>query len=223
MNDTTRRASQLLWRAAQPESRHLWIGLAWLAVAAGLDALGPVLGKAFIDRYLLPRNPDLANIAALLVGALVAGWVASWVRYRQLSRLAGVAMRSVRRIRESVYGHVLRLPMAFFDKAITGQLVSRVTNDTEAVKQLYVQVLFVMLDCLIMLASLLVTMAFLDWRLMLIVTTLVPAVFGIVFLYQRLSAPAVARTRELRSELNAQTAESIAGKAVQHAPRATQG
>jgi ATP-binding cassette subfamily B multidrug efflux pump len=223
MKTPTQRAFALLWRAAQPEARHLWIGLAWLAVAAGLDALGPVLGKAFIDRYLLPRNPDIANIAALLVGALIAGWVASWVRYRQLSRLAGVAMRSVRRIRESVYGHVLRLPMSFFDKAITGQLVSRVTNDTEAVKQLYVQVLFVMLDCLIMLASLLVTMAFLDWRLMLIVTTLVPAVFGIVFLYQRLSAPAMARTRELRSELNAQTAESIAGMAVLQATGATQG
>ena len=222
-NSTGRRAAALLWRAAKPESRHLWIGLAWLALAAALDALGPVLGKAYIDRYLLPRDPAIANIAALLIGALVAGWVASWVRYRQLSRLAGVAMRSVRRIRESVYGHVLRLPMSFFDKAITGQLVSRVTNDTEAVKQLYVQVLFVMLDCLIMLATLLVTMAFLDWRLMLIVTTLVPAVFGIVYLYQRLSAPAVAKTRQLRSELNAQTAESISGMAVLQATGATLG
>ncbi len=222
-NSPGRRAAALLWRAARPESRHLWIGLAWLALAAGLDALGPVLGKAYIDRYLLPHDPAIASIAALLIGALLAGWVASWVRYRQLSRLAGVAMRSVRRIRESVYGHVLRLPVSFFDKAITGQLVSRVTNDTESVKQLYVQVLFVMLDCLIMLASLLVTMAFLDWRLMLIVTTLVPAVFGIVYLYQRLSAPAVARTRQLRSELNAQTAESISGMAVLQATGATLG
>jgi ATP-binding cassette subfamily B protein/ATP-binding cassette subfamily C protein/ATP-binding cassette subfamily B multidrug efflux pump len=104
--------------------------------------------------------------------------------------------------------------MAFFDTAITGQLVSRVTNDTEAVKQLYVQVLFVMLDALIMLASVLVTMTLLDWRLMLIVATLVPAVFAIVYVYQRISAPAVARTRELRSSLNAQAAESIAGMAV---------
>ena len=60
-------------------------------------------------------------------------------------------MRSVQRIREGVYGHVLRLPMSFFDRAIIGQLVSRVTNDTEAVKTLYVQVLFVMLDSLIVL------------------------------------------------------------------------
>src|SRR6185436_6576493 len=166
------------------ESRHLWIGMAWLALASGFDALGPVLGKAFIDRYLLPRDPAIGAMAGLLLGALVAGMVASFVRYRQLSRLAGVAMRSVRRIRESVYGHVLRLPMSFFDKAITGQLVSRVTNDTEAVKQLYVQVLFVMLDSVIVLTGSLFAMLWLDWRLMLIVATLVPAVILIVAGYQ---------------------------------------
>jgi ATP-binding cassette subfamily B protein/ATP-binding cassette subfamily C protein/ATP-binding cassette subfamily B multidrug efflux pump len=218
---TVKRATALLWRAVRPERRQIWVGLFWLAVAAGLDALGPVLGKSFIDRYLLPRNPDVAAMLGLLMGALVAGAVASLIRYGQLARLAGTAMRSVQRIRESVYGHVLRLPMRFFDTAITGQLVSRVTNDTEAVKQLYVQVLFVMLDAVIMLSTLLVTMSLLDWHLMLIVATLVPAVFGIVYLYQKLSAPAVARTRELRSELNAQTAESIAGMAVLQATGAT--
>jgi ATP-binding cassette subfamily B protein/ATP-binding cassette subfamily C protein/ATP-binding cassette subfamily B multidrug efflux pump len=64
-----------------------------------------------------------------------------------------MAMRAVQRLREWVYGHVLRLPMAFFDRAITGQLVSRVTNDTEAVKTLYIQVLFVILDSSIVLVG----------------------------------------------------------------------
>lgn len=210
----TRRAARLLWAAARPDRRQIGLGLLWLALAAALDALGPVLGKAFIDRHLVPHQPGVAAMLGLLGGALLAGSTASLLRYGQLSRLAGVAMRSVQRIREQVYGHVLRLPMRFFDTAITGQLVSRVTNDTEAVKQLYVQVLFVMLDAVIMLLSVLVTMTLLDWHLMLIVATLVPAVFVIVYVYQRLSAPAVARTRELRSRLNAQTAESIAGMAV---------
>jgi ATP-binding cassette subfamily B protein/ATP-binding cassette subfamily C protein/ATP-binding cassette subfamily B multidrug efflux pump len=120
----------------------------------------------------------------------------------------------VQRLREQVYGHVLRLPMSFFDRAITGQLVGRVTNDTEAVKTLYVQLLFVMLDSAIMLTMMMATMALLNWRLMLIVAALLPAVTAIVWLYQRLSAPAVARTRALRSEINAQTAETIAGMAV---------
>jgi ATP-binding cassette subfamily B multidrug efflux pump len=207
-------ALQLLLRAALPEIALLKGALVWLVLAAALEALGPLLGKAFIDRYLLPRDANVPAIAGLLGGALVTGCLASWLRYGQLVRLAGLAMRSVQRIRESVYSHVLRLPMRFFDGAITGQLVSRVTNDTEAVKTLYVQVLFVMLDSIITLVGMMAMMAWLDWRLMLIVALLVPAVFGIVWLYQRLSAPAVTKSRALRSDLNAQAAESISGMAV---------
>lgn len=213
-------AASLLVRAAAPERRHLWWGVLGLLVAAALEALGPLAGKYLIDHYLLPRHADLPAIAGLIGGALAAGMAASWLRYLQLTRLAGLAMRSVQRIREAVYAHVLRLPMSFFDRAITGQIVSRVTNDTEAVKTLYVQVLFVMLDSVIVLAGAMVAMVWLDWRLMLIVLTLVPAVVLIVALYQRLSAPAVARTRELRSELNAQMAESIAGMPVLQAANA---
>ena len=98
-------------------------------------------------------------------------------------------MRSVRRLRESVYNHVLRLPMAYFDRAITGQLVSRITNDTEQIRQLYVQVLFEMLQGVTVLLGAVVAMAWLDWRLMLIVLTLIPATVLIVIGYQRLIRP----------------------------------
>ena len=209
-----RAALGLLLRSASPDLGLLRRAAAWLVLAAGLEALGPLLGKTFIDSHLLPRHAEMLQIAGLLGGALLAGWLANALRYWQLVRLAGVAMRSVQRLREQVYGHVLRLPMSFFDRAITGQLVGRVTNDTEAVKTLYVQLLFVMLDSAIMLTMMMATMALLNWRLMLIVAALLPAVSAIVWLYQRLSAPAVARTRALRSEINAQTAETIAGMAV---------
>ena len=214
-------AASLLLRAAAPERREVLVGVAWLVLAALLEACGPLAGKYLIDNYLLPRNAQIPAIAALLIGALVAGMASSWLRYLQLSRLAGLAMRSVRRIRETVYGHVLRLPMSFFDRAIIGQLVSRVTNDTEAVKTLYVQVLFVMLDSVIVLCGALAAMLWLDWRLMLIVATLVPVVVLVIVAYQALSAPAVTRARELRAELNAQMAESISGMPVLQASNAT--
>jgi ATP-binding cassette subfamily B protein/ATP-binding cassette subfamily C protein/ATP-binding cassette subfamily B multidrug efflux pump len=213
-------AATLLLRAAAPDRTHLVWGIVWLLAAAGLEAAGPLIGKTFIDRFLLPHDANAAAIGGLLAGALVAGAAASWLRYLQLTRLAGLAMRSVQRIRENVYGHVLRLPMSFFDRAIIGQVVSRVTNDTEAVKTLYVQVLFVMLDSFIVFAGAMIAMLWLDWRLMLIVSMLVPTVALIVFGYQRLSAPAVTRSRELRSELNAQIAESIGGMAVLQASNA---
>jgi ATP-binding cassette subfamily B protein/ATP-binding cassette subfamily C protein/ATP-binding cassette subfamily B multidrug efflux pump len=204
----------LLMESAKPERPHLIRGGLWLLLAAALEAIAPILGKRYIDHHLLPGNYDIAAMAGLLALVLMTGWAASWIRYAQLSRMAGVARRSVLRLRERVYAHVLALPMAFFDKAITGQLVSRVTNDTEAVNQLYRQVLYVMLDSSIVVAGSLVAMAFLDWRLMLIVATLVPAMVLIIKGYQRLSAPAVARTRQLRSDINAQMAESMAGMAV---------
>jgi ATP-binding cassette subfamily B protein/ATP-binding cassette subfamily C protein/ATP-binding cassette subfamily B multidrug efflux pump len=213
-------AASLLLRAAAPERHHVAHGAIWLMAAALLEAFGPLAGKYLIDNFLLPHRANVPAIAGLLAGALVAGMAASWVRYLQLTRLAGLAMRSVRRIRESVYGHVLRLPMSFFDRAITGQLVSRVTNDTEAVKTLYVQVLFVMLDSIIVLCGAMAAMLWLDWHLMLIALTLIPVVALVVLVYQRLSAPAVTRARELRSDLNAQMAESIGGMPVLQASNA---
>ena len=213
-------AIALLRRAAHPDRRHLLWAIFWMVIAAGLEVIGPVLGKALIDEHLLPRRLDLPRMAWLLAGILFSGWIASGLRYLQLVRLSGLAMRSVQRLREWVYGHVLRLPMAFFDRAITGQLVSRVTNDTEAVKTLYIQVLFVILDSSIVLVGTMAAMAWLDWRLMLIVLALVPAVLAIVFVYQRLSAPAVTRARALRSEINGQMAESIGGMSVLQASNA---
>lgn len=204
----------LLLDTARPERAHLIRGGAWLVIAAGLEALAPILGKRYIDHHLLPGRYDIGEMATLLAVMLLTGWAATWIRYAQLSRMAGVARRSVLRLRERVYAHVLALPMSFFDKAITGQLVSRVTNDTEAVNQLYRQVLYVMLDSGIVVIGSLVAMALLDWRLMLIVATLVPAMVLIIAGYQRLSAPVVQRSRQLRSDINAQMAEGMAGMAV---------
>jgi len=213
-------AAILLRRAAWPDRRQLVLATMWLMLSAALEVIGPILGKALIDDHLLPRNADWTRMSLLLGGVLLTGWAASWLRYLQLIRLSGMAMRSVRRLREWVYGHVMRLPMAFFDRAITGQLVSRVTNDTEAVKTLYIQVLFVLLDSSIVLVGTMLAMAWLDWRLMLIVLALLPAVLAIVWLYQRLSAPAVTRARGLRSDINGQMAESIGGMPVLQASNA---
>ncbi|TFW06482.1 ATP-binding cassette domain-containing protein [Oxalobacteraceae bacterium OM1] len=222
MRSETVRALELLRDAAKPDRQHLLFGLVWLLLAAGLEVLGPILGKRFIDNHLLPRHLDWPRMIALLSGVLLTGWAATSLRYLQLVRLSGLAMRSVRRLREQVYGHVLRLPMQFFDTAITGQLVSRVTNDTEAVKTLYIQVLFVILNESILLLGTMIAMAWLDWRLMLIVATLIPAVALIVWFYQRRSAPAVTRSRALRSDINAQVAESIGGMTVLQAHNAAQ-
>ncbi len=204
----------LLWKSAQQEKGHLLRGTLWLMLAAGTEMAGPILGKMLIDDHLSIRNLDLNRMALILIGILLSGWLASLLRYLQLVRLSGLAMRSVGRLREQAYTHVMRLPMTFFDTSITGQLVSRVTNDTEAVKSLYIQVLFVLLNSGIILLAAMVAMTWLDWRLMLFVASMIPVVIAMVWLYQYLSAPAVSKSRKLRSDINAQMAESLGGMGI---------
>jgi ATP-binding cassette subfamily B protein/ATP-binding cassette subfamily C protein/ATP-binding cassette subfamily B multidrug efflux pump len=217
-----RDAAGLLLRMAWPDRGSVLMGTFWLLIAALLEAAGPLLGKHYIDHYLLPgRFTDVAGMAWLLGALLFTGVAASLVRYLQLIRMAGVARRAVLRLREQVYAHVLALPMHFFDTQITGALASRVTNDTESVNQLYRQVLYVMLDSSIVVFGAFVAMAWLDLRLMLIVLMLVPFMVGIIWLYQRLSSKAVAQARALKSDINAQLAENLSGMAVLQASGAT--
>lgn len=217
-----RDAAGLLLRMAWPDRGSVLMGTFWLLIAALLEAAGPLLGKHYIDHYLLPgRFTDVAGMAWLLGALLFTGVAASLVRYLQLIRMAGVARRAVLRLREQVYAHVLALPMHFFDTQITGALASRVTNDTESVNQLYRQVLYVMLDSSIVVFGAFLAMAWLDLRLMLIVLLLVPFMVGIIWLYQRLSSKAVAQARALKSDINAQLAENLSGMAVLQASGAT--
>ncbi len=171
-------------------------------------AIGPILGKHFIDAHVLTRNFELGPDGAAAGGAARRlDCQPGALRATGAHGLGRAALGAA--LREQVYAHVLAQPMAFFDRSITGQLLSRITNDTDAVKNLYRQVLFVMLDSTIVVAGAVVAMAWLDWRLMLIVLALVPASSGIMWLYQRASSGPVQRARELRAGLNAQMAESM--------------
>ena len=186
----------------------------FLLLATAADVLGPFLGKVFIDDYLMPRNFDTQALALLLGGYLVTQVAAAWLRYKQTMHFTTMALNAVQDIRQRAFRHVLNLPMAYFDHARTGQLVSRITNDTEAIKDLYVQFLSVVMSNLILLIGILVAMALLDLQLMLASALLIPTVVGVIYLYEKFSGPAVQHSRHLRSEINANVSESIAGMSV---------
>ena len=74
-------AAKLLRRAAHPDRRHLGWATFWLILAAALEVIGPILGKALIDEHLLPRHLDWPRMATLLGAMLLTGWLASGLRY----------------------------------------------------------------------------------------------------------------------------------------------
>lgn len=203
-----------LIRYVIPYQRTVIVALLLLVLATMASVFGPYLIKVFIDDYLSPGNWVPHEILLLAVLYITAQIVGAKAFFMQALRLNRIALSVVQTIREEVFAHVQKLPMAYFDHTPTGSLISRITNDTEAIKDLYVNVISTFIQNGIRVLGILVAMALLNIELMLICALLVPIVLFIMWLYQRLSTPVFQKVRSLLSDINANLNESIQSMSV---------
>lgn len=106
----------------------------------GENAVYPVtkLTKQELYAFYKPEIPSLFKLAALYMGLLVLVAIFS---YGQRLILQTSANKIVMRMRNDVFAHTQRLPVNYYDNLAAGQVVSRITNDTESIRELYVGVL----------------------------------------------------------------------------------
>lgn len=185
-----------------------------LFIATVASVAGPYLIKVFIDEYVTQAIWSPGPIATLALVYVAAQLLGAAAFYLQAIRFNKIALNVVQTIREQVFSHVMKLPMAYFDRTATGSLISRITNDTEAIKDLYVNVISTFAQNIVRIIGILVAMSLLDLRLVWIAAILVPTVIFIMFIYQRLSTPIFMRVRALLSDINARLNESIQGMSV---------
>lgn len=185
-----------------------------VVLATAFDVLGPMLSKVFIDEFVMQDHYPLWPVVGVISLFVFSVLMGTYLKYKQTLRFLDIALNAVLDIRKRLFKHVLTLPVSFFDYARTGQLVSRLTNDTESIKDIYVQFLSNILANLIMLIGILTAMAILDIQLMLVALLLLPAVVILIYLYQKFSVKAVTESRQLRSDINSTMNESISGMTV---------
>jgi len=132
---------KIRWSAAWSEARDLiWarrrrllLGLALMLVSRVAGMVLPYLSKDLIDDLILGRVDRLTMFAWIVGGATVVQAITSFA----LSQVLGVAaQRAITDMRRRVEEHVMRLPVSYFDKNQTGQLISRVMNDAEGIRNL---------------------------------------------------------------------------------------
>ncbi|MDX1692516.1 MAG: ABC transporter transmembrane domain-containing protein [Ketobacteraceae bacterium] len=194
--------------------RLLLTGLVLLLLATGADVLGPILIKVFIDDYLLPGHWDWQELTALLACYVVANIAAAWLGFRETIRFNDIAQRVVFTLRQSLFRHILYLPIRRFDFTPVGSVVSRITNDTETIKELFVGVLGVYLRNIVKVSAIFIAMAILNLKLMLICALFVPVVIALMWLYRKLSTKVFNRARQLLSDINGSLNETLQGAAV---------
>ena len=182
-----------------------------LAVATTADVLGPILIQQFIDKYLTPRHFPTEPLVILGGVYLFLQVMKSGFNFLQLVGFQNAALKMIQALRIEVFGKVQRLGLTFFDRTPTGVLVSRITNDTEAIKDFYVTVLSTYVKNALLLIGIFVSMFFLDFRLALFCVILAPVIVYIMMMYRKLSGRVFHEARRKLSQLNAKLNESLQG------------
>ena len=195
----------------RPYKGLLALAFLFLVGATVTEMMGPFLIKQFLDEHLVPRNFEQSALVTLFVVYIIAHLLKVLFTYLDLLYFQNIAFKIVQDMRVEVYDHVQKLSLSFFDRTPIGTLVSRITNDTEAIKDFYVSVLSTFVKNVVFLVGILVAMFLLDVKLALFSLILIPIMFAIMVLYQRKSAAFYLEVRNQLSVLNAKLNESIQG------------
>ncbi|SCC40232.1 ABC-type multidrug protein lipid transport system ATPase component [Bacillus mobilis] len=195
----------------KPYKGLLSLAFIFLVGATVTEMMGPFLIKQFLDEHLVPRNFDQSALVTLFVVYLIAHLLKVLFTYLDLLYFQNIAFKIVQDMRVEVYDHVQKLSLSFFDRTPIGTLVSRITNDTEAIKDFYVSVLSTFVKNVVFLIGILVAMFLLNVKLALFSLVLIPIMFAIMVRYRRKSAAFYLEVRNQLSVLNAKLNESIQG------------
>src|SRR6185312_3346912 len=107
------------------------------------------------------------------------------VSYFQLLRFQDIALKIIQQMRIDVFSKVHGLGMRYFDKTPAGSIVSRVTNDTESIKDMFVSVIVTFLQAVFMLIGVYIALFSLDVKLAFMSLLLMPLFLAIVIIYRR--------------------------------------
>ncbi|WP_062051394.1 ABC transporter ATP-binding protein [Bacillus sp. JCM 19034] len=156
-------------------------------------------------------QPEVRPIVVLL-GLYVALLIfAAFFQYGQSLLLQKAANRIIQKMRTDVFEHIGRLPITYFDNQPAGRIVSRVTNDTEAIRELYVKVLASFFTSGIYMIGIFIALFILDVHLALITLVVVPIIVLWVIIYRRFAAKYNYLIRTKISEINGMINETIQG------------
>ncbi|MEM7199193.1 MAG: ABC transporter ATP-binding protein [Planctomycetota bacterium] len=124
-----------LWQVILPQRWLIATSLGLLLLSSGCRLAQPWLVMLAIDRHLVPG--DLDGFWPLAWSFLAVAVIDLWARHAQLITIERAGQAALVALRERVFGHLQRLPAAFFDRTPIGRLVGRVTTDIEALQELF--------------------------------------------------------------------------------------
>ncbi len=201
-----------LWPYVHADRRWLWLVAVLTPLGVLLGLWQPLLLRAAIDDHIAAHKMDgLGALAAVYVGVVSTGFA---VRAVAMYGLSLVGLRGLTRLRHDIFAHVTRQGQRFFDRRTTGALMTRTTNDVEAVyESLSMGAISLITDALTILGTL-VSMMILDWKLTLVAASVGPAIVAVVEVFRRRMRTWSVVIRQTLSKMNGYFAERVHGMSV---------
>jgi ATP-binding cassette subfamily B multidrug efflux pump len=195
----------------RPHLRLIGIGLLFLFLSSLAEVSGPLLIKYFIDTSLATGHWIAHEIGLFIITYLSLQGLAAFSSYKQALLFSKAAQFIVKGLRQETFAAALRLPARYLDNHQTGHLIATISNDTETLLQLYIQVIGQSIHKIVLLIGILGGMFWLNWQLASLIVVMIIMAIAVMQLYQRCSMPWSRQTRQLTADLNHQLSETLQG------------
>jgi ATP-binding cassette subfamily B protein len=200
-----------LWTFMRPHARFLYTGLALILLVAAFNLVRPLVMGRLVANAQDARPEGLLRygvyLALLVVGIQAMSFVQMYV-----VQIAGA--RSMADLRAHIFEFMQRLELRYYDKTPVGRLVTRATNDVDAVNELFASGVLNAIGDLVSLLGIVVMMLLLDVRLSLIAFASLPVVGLIVWFVRGRAREAYRDIRTKTARLNAFLNEQVSGMSV---------
>jgi ABC-type multidrug transport system fused ATPase/permease subunit len=205
----TRRRLGLLWRLTRPYRSRTALSVVSLLTATATALAPPYLAKYALDDAVNGHGGSrLFAVVAIFVAAGLANWGMTYVE----TYLTGwVGERILADLRVRLFEHLQRLSLGFYERNRAGVIISRLTNDVEAIDQLVTDGVTSLVQNTLTLLGTAIILFILDWRLALATCAVIPLMGVATALFRTRSARAYAAVRERLGLVTATLAEDISG------------
>jgi ATP-binding cassette subfamily B protein len=208
----TRRRLGLLVRLAAPYRARALLALVTLLAFTVVGLAPPYLAKLAVDRGIAERD---LRVLWVIVGLFLTASAVTFALSGAQTYITGwVGERVLADLRDRLFRHLQRLSLGFYERNRTGVIVSRITNDVEALDQLVTEGLTSLVQNTLLLGGTAVVLFWLDWRLALATLVVIPLMSAATAWFRRRSNRAYRRVRERLGLVTASLAEDIQGMRV---------
>lgn len=200
-----------LFKYTVPYKGTITLAFVMLTISTVASMIGPYLIKIFLDDFLTPRHfpgNKLTILISVFIVVQILGAVATYLNSYMFQYLS---FKVIQQLRIDAFNKLGKLGMRYYDKVPGGSIVSRLTNDTETIVDMFINVFSFVLMAIFMMISSYIMMFVLDVKLALIALVFMPIIFVLLAIYRKYSAMLFNKSRQLLSDLNTKLAESIEG------------